>query len=215
MVEAALAAGGKDNATAVVIDVVGLVTENNYDSERQRLSSSRSWGHCRERRSGPHLVLPPRDWFGVFGPGAAVVLPPSEKARVAALWELVDDGAGFDEVLDALISDGLRDLPGFVLVSEVDGETKVVIRGAARAHFATPAEVVLVEGAGATTWVERTLRGVSRVRIEVADETDEADLVIGAGLVRLATVGAPRSAGRGGSTDRGGPDARGAARACP
>ena len=38
-----------------------------------------------------------------------VVLPPTEKARVAALWELVDDGAGFDEVLDALIADGLRD----------------------------------------------------------------------------------------------------------
>ena len=70
----------------------------------------------------------PGDWFGIFGDQATVVLPPSEKARVPGLWALVDAGAGFDEVLDALIADGLRDLPGFVLVSEVDGETKVVLR---------------------------------------------------------------------------------------
>jgi hypothetical protein len=51
----------------------------------------------------------PGDWFGIFGDEATVVLPPSEKARVAGLWALVDAGAGFDEVLDALIADGLRD----------------------------------------------------------------------------------------------------------
>ena len=77
----------------------------------------------------------PGTWFGIFGAGASVLLPPGEKARVAALWELVDDGAGFDEVLDALISGGLRELPGFVLVSERDGETKVVLRGAAPGHL--------------------------------------------------------------------------------
>ena len=60
------------------------------------------------------------DWFGVFGARAVVVLPPSEKSRVAAIWELVDDGAGFDATLDALISGGLRDLPGFVLVGRED-----------------------------------------------------------------------------------------------
>ena len=56
----------------------------------------------------------PGTWFGIFGAGASVLLPPSEKARVAALWELVDDGGGVDEVLDALISVVLRELPGFV-----------------------------------------------------------------------------------------------------
>ena len=60
----------------------------------------------------------PGSWFGVFGAHATVLLPPSEKSRVAALWELVDGGADFDEVLDALIASGLRDLPGFVLVND-------------------------------------------------------------------------------------------------
>ncbi|WP_180934389.1 hypothetical protein [Nocardioides ungokensis] len=43
----------------------------------------------------------PGEWFGIFGEHASVILPPTEKSRVAALWEMVDDGAGFDETLDA------------------------------------------------------------------------------------------------------------------
>lgn len=38
LVRAALDAGGRDNATAVVVDVVGLVKDVSYDSERQRAS---------------------------------------------------------------------------------------------------------------------------------------------------------------------------------
>jgi protein phosphatase len=38
LVEAAVRAGGRDNATAVVVDVMGLETESGYDSERQRVS---------------------------------------------------------------------------------------------------------------------------------------------------------------------------------
>ncbi len=130
-------------------------------------------------------------WFGILGEHATVVLPPSEKARVAALWELVDGGAGFDETLDALISSGLRDLPGFVLVSQSGDETRIVLRGAARAHFATAGDVVHVEGDGATTWVERTLSGVTRMRIEVAEEESDDDLVVAGGLVRVAAVEQP------------------------
>ncbi|GAA1759479.1 hypothetical protein GCM10009795_002300 [Nocardioides hankookensis] len=143
---------------------------------------------------GPAWSFRGGEWFGIFGPSATVVLPPSEKDRVARLWELVDDGAGFDETLDALISAGLRELPGFVLVSDDDSETKVVIRGAARVHLATGAEVVHVEGDDATTWVERSVRGVTRVRIEVADEAEPAealDGVLDGGLVRLASAEHP------------------------
>ena len=111
----------------------------------------------------------PGDWFGIFGAQATVVLPPSEKARVARIWALVDDGAGFDEVLDALIADGLRELPGFVLVSESGAETKVVIRGAAHAEFTTDDGIVTVEGSSATTWAERSLTGVRAMRVDVAD----------------------------------------------
>jgi len=141
---------------------------------------------------GPAWSFRGGEWFGIFGPSATVVLPPSEKGRVARLWELVDDGAGFDETLDALISGGLRELPGFVLVSEQDAETRVVIRGAARVHLATAEEVLHVEGDDATTWVERCVPGVARVRIEVTEETDDPlDRVIDGGLVRLGCAEHP------------------------
>jgi hypothetical protein len=133
----------------------------------------------------------PGAWFGIFGAHATVVLPPSEKARVSRIWALVDEGAGFDEVLDALISDGLRQLPGFVLVSDSDGITTVVIRGAARAEFTTGDETVTVEGSAVTTWQERSLRDVTSMRIDVADGDGEEDLAISEGLVRISRVDRP------------------------
>jgi protein phosphatase len=44
IVAAALTAGGEDNATAVVVDVVGLVTGHHYDSARQRVSLEEKLG---------------------------------------------------------------------------------------------------------------------------------------------------------------------------
>ncbi len=141
----------------------------------------------------PHLrSYRPGGWFGIFGAHAVVLLPPSEKHRVAALWELVDDGEGFDEVLDAILTAGLRDLSGFVLVSEVDTGTKVVIRGAAVAAFVADGEMVELAGASDTTWVERSLSGVSQMFVQVEPTEEEGeDLVIGNGLVRVARVEQP------------------------
>jgi protein phosphatase len=44
VVSAALEAGGDDNATAVVVDVVGLVPDREYDSERERESLEHKLG---------------------------------------------------------------------------------------------------------------------------------------------------------------------------
>lgn len=44
LVAAAVAAGGRDNATAVVVDVVGLVEDTPYDAERQRVSLEEKLG---------------------------------------------------------------------------------------------------------------------------------------------------------------------------
>ncbi|MGB0102023.1 MAG: protein phosphatase 2C domain-containing protein [Nocardioides sp.] len=44
LVAAAVAAGGEDNATAVVVDVVGLVADDGYDSVRQRASLEQKLG---------------------------------------------------------------------------------------------------------------------------------------------------------------------------
>src|SRR4051794_3699684 len=129
----------------------------------------------------------PGDWYGVLGTSVVVLLPPAAKSRVAGLWETVDEGAGFDEVLDAVISGGLRELPGFVLVSGEGSDVKVVIRGAGRAELSTADGPVTVAGSADTTWVEQNVSGVTGLRVEVADG-DGAPYTVGTGLVRVASV---------------------------
>jgi hypothetical protein len=135
----------------------------------------------------------PGDWFGIVGERAVVILPPTEKPRVAGLWELVDGGAGFDVTLDALISGGLRDLPAFVLVSTGEGETRVVIRGPARAEFQVDGETIELEGSNATTWVERSMVEVERMSIVLHDDLEDPDdqrpsYVVDGGLFRISRL---------------------------
>jgi hypothetical protein len=150
-----------------------------------------------------HRSYRPGDWFGIFGDRTTVLLPPGEKARVPALWQLLDDGAGFDEALDALVAGGLRGLPGFVLLSEEDGTTRIVVRGAARARLSGADGELELEGSDAATWVERTARGVTRVVVQVStgDDAGAADpqassaLRIDGGLARVSRVDQPPYAG--------------------
>ena len=120
-----------------------------------------------------------------------VILPPTEKARVAALWELVDGGAGFDVTLDALISGGLRDLPGFVLVCTAEGETQVVIRGPARAEFRSTARSSSSRAPSATTWVERVAARRRADEHRPAPRTRDDELpsyVVDGGLFRISRL---------------------------
>ena len=136
----------------------------------------------------------PGDWYGVLGDNVIVLLPPAAKSRVAGLWETVDEGAGFDEVLDALISRGLRELPGFVLVAGEGRDVKVVIRGSGEAALTTESGQVTVSGSADTTWVERNVAGVTALRVRVADGDGPA-YAVGSGLVRVASVEHPATAG--------------------
>ena len=145
----------------------------------------------------PLRELLPGSWYAVLGAGALVLLPPEEKRRVPAVWDRVDEGAGFDEVLDALITDGLRDLSGFALASVRDGDARVVIRGPVTAVLTTDdGEEVRVEGAAAATWVEREVRHVVALRVAVDGEpvADEAPYLLRDGLARASEVREPVSA---------------------
>ena len=97
-------------------------------------------------------------------------------------------------MLDALISGGLRELPAFVLVSGDGRDVKVVIRGAGLAELTTPEGPVTVSGVEDTTWVEKNVHDVTGIRVQVADG-DGAAYTIDTGLVRVASVEHPASAG--------------------
>lgn len=144
------------------------------------------------------------DRFGIFGERVVVVLPPSQKARAVAVWQLVDDGAGFEETLDALLGPGLRGLPDLVLVGRDDEDARVLVRGSARVEVTADGRAETVASEPGTTWVERRITDITRVRIEAADpgagdadDTDEGDeLVVDGGLVRLSSAEWARDAGQ-------------------
>lgn len=152
----------------------------------------------------------PGGWFGVFGSVTTLLLPASEKARVAALWSLIDDGADFDEVLDALLQSGLGALPGFVLMGCGGGPTKLLARGAVHITGTADGEEVRIDGRDALTWVERSLDAVESLSLVVGDDADhgldvedeacgpvsdaQVDLLILGGLVRVSRVDRPAAA---------------------
>lgn len=135
----------------------------------------------------------PGGWVAIFGAATTLLLPDSEKQRAAQLWELVDGGAGFDATLDQVLAPGLSVLPAFVLIGTGEGPTKVIVRGAGvRASLTTDTETVELDGSTVTTWVERTLDGVTALSVTVGDdEVSGPDHLIEGGLVRVARVDHP------------------------
>lgn len=134
------------------------------------------------------------DWFGVFGARGTVLLPPEAKGRAAALWELADASADFDELLDGLIAGGLRDLAAFALVSNGEEPTRVLARGDLTVRLTLESgDDVPVDGRAAATWVERTVADVTGMEIIVGEGGDE-ELVIGSGLVRVSRITRPPAA---------------------
>ncbi|WP_323794122.1 FHA domain-containing protein [Nocardioides sp.] len=144
----------------------------------------------------------PGAWFGVFGSATTLLLPESEKTRVATLWSLIDDDAVFDEVLDALLEAGLGSLPGFLLVGHEE-PTKILARGPVRLTGTAGGEEFEIDGSTALTWVERVLDTVDSLVAEVGGPSDHAgeegvddsgradDLPIIGGLVRVSRVDRP------------------------
>lgn len=132
------------------------------------------------------------DWFAVFGANTTLLLPASERDRVVALWALVDGGADFGQVLDGLLASGLSTLQGFVLVGADVGPTRILLRGdGVRATLTTAEETLELEGAGSSTWVERTVDDVTALAVSVSEELPGPDFPIDGGLVRVARIDLP------------------------
>ncbi|MCD6639957.1 MAG: FHA domain-containing protein [Nocardioides sp.] len=134
--------------------------------------------------------------FAVTGDDVVAVLPKAARSRVAALWELVDAGAGLDEVLDALVGDGISSLGGLALVGRHGGALRVLVRGDVSAVVLTDDGEVALRAAAGTTWLERIVEDATGFRI-AAGAAGEATSPLPAGLVRVGAVvhGPPGTAG--------------------
>lgn len=105
---------------------------------------------------------------------------------MAGLWELVDGGADFDEVLDGLLAGGIRTLGGFVLVGHGEG-TRALVRGGVTLTLATGDGDTVVSGDGEGMWADRTLRGVTGGTV-VLEGSGPADQVLVSGIARVGSL---------------------------
>ncbi|WP_457207979.1 FHA domain-containing protein [Nocardioides sp. P5_C9_2] len=139
---------------------------------------SDSVGHRRQLSAG--------GWYAVLGDKVTLLLPADERPRVADLWDLVDAGADFDEVLDGVLAGGIRTLTGFVLVGHGDS-TRVLVRGDVSVTVSTAEGDQLVSGAGETMWADRTLTGVTG-GTAVLEQPGPHDLALRSGIARVGSL---------------------------
>lgn len=129
----------------------------------------------------------PGDWYAVVGDRVTVLLPGSQRGRVASLWDLADSGAGADALLDALLAGGLSTLDHFALVAHDDDSTRLIVRGAPTATVASTGGEEILTAAPGTTWAEQVLAGVSSVRVTLTGD-GSADHHLTPGLARVSAV---------------------------
>jgi hypothetical protein len=129
----------------------------------------------------------PGDWYAVVGDRVTVLLPGSQRDRVAALWDLADSGAGAEALLDALLAGGLSSLDHFALVAHDDDSTHLIVRGAPTATVSSTGGEEILSAAPGTTWAEQVLAGVTSVRVTLNGE-GSADHRLTPGLARVSAV---------------------------
>lgn len=129
----------------------------------------------------------PGDWYAVVGDHVTVLLPGSQRGRVAELWDLADSGADADVVLDALLAGGLSSLDHFALVAHSDDTTRLLVRGAPSAAVSSADGDAIVSAAPGTAWSERVLTGVNSIRITLTGD-GAVEHVLTPGLSRVSVV---------------------------
>ncbi len=137
----------------------------------------------------------PGDWYAVVGDHVTVLLPGSQRERVAGLWDLADSGATADAVLDALLAGGLSSLDHVALVAHGDDGTRLIVRGAPTASLASTAGEEIVSATTGAAWAERLVTGVTSIRVTLTGE-GAAEHALTPGIARVSVVefGTPSSA---------------------
>ncbi len=98
-------------------------------------------------RVGPGLALIKSPTF--------VLVDPRNGEFAETLWNLIDSGAGLDELIEKLLSIGLRSLGDFAMAQLEGDDVRLVLRGNARASvLASGGDQTEVEAGEVKTWAE-------------------------------------------------------------
>lgn len=99
----------------------------------------------------------------VGGESLAVISTITEQ-RATAVWDLILGGATVDEMLDAFLPNGFRQLPDFALAVIEGAGVRVAVRGSMRVRLGLlDGGEVDIDGREVTTWAEHLVEGVGVV----------------------------------------------------
>ncbi|MFJ6651578.1 FHA domain-containing protein [Microbacterium sp. NPDC091313] len=129
----------------------------------------------------------PGPLIAVAGAGGVALLGGDTAPGVVdAVWELLRGDAGLGELIDLLAAGGsLSAVPPFAVAFDDDGTWRVAARG----PFAVTAAEESVEGAGASTWAERSIRSGDALTLSGAPGAPSPDATTARAL-RDGVVGA-------------------------
>jgi hypothetical protein len=130
----------------------------------------------------------PGTWVAVSGPGTwlLVALPPDD-GLVTRCWPLLASAAGVDDILDVLVSKGVRAAPAFALVRA--DERRALARGAARVEINQAGNAVQTVIGGTRAWADEEFAADADVVLLVGDPDGAGvDLPMAAGVTMACSI---------------------------
>jgi FHA domain-containing protein len=142
--------------------------------------------------SGPDANYVPGDWVAVAGRGCWLLidLPPAHPI-VNQCWQLVSDAASADDLLDVLVSGGIRSAPSFALARSSTDERRALVRGTASltVRGAAHDDVELAAFTGAT-WADEPIGDWAETLVLSSNQPSDAtvDLPMSAGVTMASSI---------------------------
>jgi len=138
--------------------------------------------------TGPHRYRPGAG-FGIVSPRTVILMDPdADTGVISKLWEVLLAGESPNDIVDEVLSIGLRNLRSIGMVHVGEQSTHLLVRGSVRAVTGSPDEPELLSADGALTWVEQAVPLGSLVTLSLIDASDGESLPIMTGIVRADTV---------------------------
>ncbi len=112
---------------------------------------------------------------GLVSETTLAVLDPMNTELAQALWQLVGDGAGIDELLERLSTTGLRALGSFAMVQFEGDGVRVVVRGDAGAVIGAGTGSRVIVAHSVRTWHEEVVPDTSAVQLHLGQPVAEGE----------------------------------------
>jgi hypothetical protein len=137
--------------------------------------------------------------IGIVSERTLALLEPVNGLLAEDLWQLVESGAGVDDLLERMSSTGLRSLGSFAMAQFEDAGVRVVVRGSGAIDIAGGKKNRHIVASGVRTWVEDFLPGTPDLSLRLGRAADgELPFRVVHGLVpadllcRTSTAAAPK-----------------------